>query len=443
MSPLIARQSRCLAGTIRVPGDKSISHRALILGGMAVGETRISGLLESDDILNTAAALRAFGAGIRRDSGGDWLVHGRGVGGFDEPAQVLDLGNSGTGARLLMGVAAGNPVTTFISGDESLRSRPMNRVMQPLQSMGAQFTARRAGRLPIACTGPEQLMPIEYALPVASAQVKSAILLAGLSAPGITAVIEPEPTRDHTETMLRQFGAEIDVTEHGDRGRLIALTGEPELAGQTVMVPADPSSAAFPVVAALITQDSEIRLDGVSVNPLRTGLYDVLAEMGADLTVREQDGQNGEPMADLVVRYGVLNGVDVPPEFAPRMIDEYPVLAVAAAFATGTTVMNGLSELRVKESDRLAAMATGLAAAGVQVEESEDRLIVHGCGGSVPGAANISARLDHRIAMAFMVLGLGAENAITIDDTATIDTSYPGFVAQMTGLGARFETTGS
>ncbi len=435
MSGLIAHPSSRLHGEVRLPGDKSISHRALIMGALAVGKTRIHGLLEGDDVMRTAAALRQLGAVITRDGDGTWQVHGRGVGGFDEPETVLDLGNSGTGVRLLMGAVAGLPATTFFTGDASLRRRPMERVTRPLAEMGVQVLAREGGRLPLACTGPQVLLPIDYILPVASAQVKSAILLAGIAAPGITTVIEPHPTRDHTETLLDQFGATVETEEQADGGRRVSVTGEPELAAQPVRVPVDPSSAAFPAVAALVTPGSEVRLPGIGTNPLRFGLYEVLTQMGADIEIRPRPGP-GEPVADLVVRSSELRGVTVPPEIAPRMIDEYPVLAVAAACARGTTVMNGLAELRVKESDRLAAVARGLAACGVVVEEGEDRLVVHGAPGAIEGGTVIRAGLDHRIAMAFLVLGLASRDGIAIDDAATIATSFPGFADTLRALGA-------
>lgn len=443
MAVVSSSKSAGLTGRIRVPGDKSISHRALILGGLAIGETVVHGLLEGEDVMSTAAAMRAFGAKVTRDGDGAWHVHGRGVGGLDEPGQVLDLGNSGTGVRLLMGVAGGNPITTFFTGDASLVGRPMARVSSPLEQMGIRFIMREGGRLPLACLGPEFLLPIEYTLPVASAQVKSAILLAGLAAAGETTVIEPHPTRDHTETMLRQFGATVRVVDRADGGRVITLVGEPELTGQVVQVPADPSSAAFPAVAALITGGSDVVLERVGINPLRFGLFEVLADMGADIDIAALNDGGGEPLANLTIRSSRLRGIEVPAAIAPRMIDEYPVLAVAAAFADGTTVMNGLAELRVKESDRLGATAAGLAACGVEIEESEDRLVVHGTGGRVPGGAAIAANLDHRIAMAFLVLGLGAERSVSIDDGTTIETSFPDFSNLMRGMGARIEDGGA
>ena len=443
MTTLIARPSRGLRGDMPVPGDKSISHRALILGALAFGETVVEGLLEGEDVLRTAAALRALGAGVERGADGAWRVSGRGAGGLDEPDRVLDLGNSGTGVRLLMGVAAATPGATFLTGDASLRRRPMARVIDPLERMGARFVAREGGRLPLACVGPETLAPVEYTLPVASAQVKSAILLAGLAAPGETRIVEPRPTRDHTETMLRQFGAAVRVEERADGGRAVAVAGEAELAGRRVRVPADPSSAAFPVVAALVVPGSELRLAGVGMNPLRSGLYEILAEMGADLDIAPLEDDGGEPLADIAVRSGPLRGIEVPAEIAPRAIDEYPALAVAAAHAEGTTTMRGLAELRVKESDRLAAIARGLAACGVAVEEGEDSLVVHGTGGAIPGGATIAADMDHRIAMAFLALGLAAREGVRIDDGATIATSFPGFAGAMRRLGADIREEGA
>jgi 3-phosphoshikimate 1-carboxyvinyltransferase len=438
MRPLVARPSRPLSGTARVPGDKSISHRALMFGALAIGESRIHGLLEGEDVLRTAAAMRALGAEIAHEADGTWRVHGVGIGGLREPADVLDMGNAGTGARLLMGLVASHPITCFFTGDASLRRRPMQRVIQPLRQMGARFVAREGGRLPLAAIGAADPMPIAYTLPVASAQVKSAVLLAGLNTPGETSVIEPEPTRDHSELMLRHFGARLTVTPHGTHGRAIALTGQPELTGQTVRVPTDPSSAAFPTVATLIVPGSSIRLADVGVNPLRTGLYQTLAEMGADIRFKNRREQAGEPVADLIVTAGRLKGIEVPAARAPSMIDEYPVLAVCAAFAEGRTLMRGLAELRVKESDRLGAMARGLAACGVKVEAGEDWLAVEGMGGRPPqGGAAIATNLDHRIAMAFLVLGGAAAEPISIDDAEPIDTSFPGFADLMNGLGAK------
>ncbi|NQW10638.1 MAG: 3-phosphoshikimate 1-carboxyvinyltransferase [Alphaproteobacteria bacterium] len=438
-TPLISRRAQPLTGSVRVPGDKSISHRAIIFGGLAIGESVIDGLLEGDDVLATAAAMRAFGCDVTRGGDGRWRVHGRGVGGMAEPVDVIDCGNSGTGVRLLMGVAAQQPITSFFTGDGSLRRRPMGRVAAPLGRMGVTVTARGGGRLPLAVTGPEILMPIEYELPVASAQVKSAILLAGLGAPGETTVIEPKRTRDHTETMLRHFGADVRVADMSGGGRRITLVGEPELMARPVVVPADPSSAAFPAIAALLVEGSELRLPGVGTNPLRFGLFETLLEMGADITLENPREEAGEPIADLVVRHGPLKAIEVPAERAPSMIDEYPVLAVAAAFAEGTTVMRGLEELRVKESDRLAATAHGLAACGARVEVEGDDLIVHGAGNGLAGGATIPVDLDHRIAMAFLVAGMAAAKPVAIDDATAIATSFPGFQNLMNQAGAAIE----
>jgi len=440
-SSLAALPSNGLRGDFRVPGDKSISHRALMFGALAVGETCIEGLLEGEDVLRTATALRALGAKVEQDAPGRWRVAGRGIGGFAEPEDVLDFGNAGTGARLMLGLLAGQPITSFLTGDASLRSRPMGRVMQPLERMGVRFVGRDGGRLPLAVTGPETLLPLEYRLPVPSAQVKSAILLAGLAAPGETVVVEPEPTRDHSERMLRHFGAEVAV-EDGPDGRRIVLTGQPELSAAPISVPADPSSAAFPVVAAMLLPDSEVRLKGVCLNPLRDGLYRTLLEMGGDITEEDRRLEAGETVADLVVRTSSLRGIEVPAERAASMIDEYPVLAMAAACAEGMTVMRGIAELRVKESDRLGGVARGLAACGVQVEEGPDSLIVHGRGGRPQGGATVQAALDHRMAMSFLVLGLASEQPVTIDDVGPIATSFPGFVESMERLGARFRSAG-
>lgn len=437
---LISRRAKPLTGTLRVPGDKSISHRAIIFGGLAVGGTVIEGLLEGEDVLATTAAMRAFGCEVARGGDGRWHVHGRGVGGMAEPADVIDCGNSGTGVRLLMGVAAQQPITSFFTGDASLRKRPMGRVATPLGRMGVAMTAREGGRLPIAVTGPATLMPVEYELPVASAQVKSAILLAGLGAPGETTIIEPKRTRDHTETMLRHFGAEVRVEENPDGGRQITLVGEPELTARRIVVPADPSSAAFPAIAALLVEGSELHLPGVGTNPLRFGLFETLLEMGADIALDNRRETGGEPLADLVIRHGPLKGIEVPAGRAPSMIDEYPVLAVAAAYAEGTTIMRGLEELRVKESDRLAATAKGLAACGARVEVSGDDLIVHGAGNGLAGGATVPVDLDHRIAMAFLVAGAASAEPVAIDDAAAIETSFPGFRDLMNQAGAVIET---
>ena len=434
---LISRRARTLAGEGSVPGDKSISHRALIVGSVAVGETRITGLLEADDVLRTVDALRALGARLDRDADGVWHVFGRGVGGLAEPASVLDMGNSGTGARLLMGLLATHPFTSFFTGDASLSARPMDRVMTPLRRMGAAISARSGDRLPLMIRGTAGPLPIVYELPVASAQVKSAVLLAGLNTPGTTSVVEPQPTRDHSERMLRHFGAEVAVECLDGGGRAIALAGQPEIAGRHVVVPGDLSSAAFPMVAALLVPGSRLTLRRVGINALRSGLLQTLGEMGAGIAIADRRTEGGEPVADLTVEAGPLRGVEVPPERAPSMIDEYPVLAVAAACAEGVTRMTGLGELRVKESDRLGAMARGLEACGVRVEESPDALTVHGTGRAPPGGARIAVQGDHRIAMAFLVLGMVAAESVAIDDAGPIETSFPGFAGFMNGLGAR------
>ena len=437
-SPLEARSSGPLTGKVRVPGDKSISHRALILGALAVGETRISGLLEGEDVLNTAKAMQALGAKVDRTGDFAWVVRGVGVAGFAQPQNPLDFGNSGTGCRLVMGAVAGCPVAAVFDGDASLRGRPMRRVLDPLELMGARVIASgQGGRLPLTLQGARDPLPILYRTPVASAQIKSAVLLAGLAAPGITTVIETEASRDHTELMLRHFGAEIVSTREGSHGRRIALTGQPELHGSKVVVPADPSSAAFPIVAALIVEGSDLVLSDVMTNPLRTGLFTTLREMGARIEETEARGDAGEPMAQLRVRASKLRGVEVPPERAPSMIDEYLVLAVAASFAEGTTVMRGLQELRVKESDRLEATAAMLRVNGVKVEIVGDDLIVEGRG-HVPGAGLVATHMDHRIAMSALVMGLAADKPVKVDDTAFIATSFPDFIPMMRSLGAEF-----
>jgi 3-phosphoshikimate 1-carboxyvinyltransferase len=441
--PATASASAALAGQIDVPGDKSISHRALMLGGLAVGETVVHGLLEGEDVLRTAAAMRQMGASIVKDAAtGIWRARGRGLGGLVEPADVLDLGNAGTGARLLMGVVAGHPFMSVFTGDASLRRRPMGRITQPLEKMGARFEAR--GRadgktlLPLAVIGAAAPVPIDYALPVPSAQVKSAVLLAGLSAPGKTIVREQEPTRDHTELMLRHFGATLDVRDENGVS-VVELAGQPELVGCTIHVPGDPSSAAFPLVAGLIVPGSEITVRNVSLNPRRTGLYQTLREMGAVLDIGNRRLSAGEEVGDIGVRATRLSGVDVPASRAPSMIDEYPILAVAAACAKGRTVMRGLNELRVKESDRLAAIARGLAACGVSATIAGDDLIVEGCDGAPPGmapdTAAIATHLDHRIAMSFLVMGLASQRPVTVDDTSAIATSFPNFLDLMKKLG--------
>ena len=436
MASITANLSTSLNGSIKIAGDKSISHRSIILGALSIGETTVEGLLESQDILATISAMQAFGAEIEKKADKKWHINGLGVGGLDEPEKVLDLGNSGTGVRLILGVAAGNPITSFFSGDESLSRRPMARVLKPLEMMGASFTSRTGGLLPLSCTGPQTLQPIDYSLPVASAQVKSAILLAGLNTPGKTIVREPTPTRDHTERMLKQFGSEISIETDDESQNIITLKGESELTGQDIVVPGDPSSAAFPMVAGILAEDSRIEIKNVGINPLRFGLFEILNEMGAKTELIQKHDGVGEPIADIVVKTSKLKGVTVPASIAPRMIDEYPILAVAAACASGTTTMLGLQELRVKESDRLAAMANGLKACGVTVEETSDSLTVHGTGGQIEGGARIQTQLDHRIAMSFLTLGLKAKNPIIIDNGTTINTSFPGFVETMKSLGA-------
>jgi 3-phosphoshikimate 1-carboxyvinyltransferase len=435
-SPLTARRSGPLTGRVRVPGDKSISHRALILGALAVGETEISGLLEGEDVINTGKAMRALGARVERRGVGEWRVFGVGVGGFRQPEAALDFGNSGTGCRLVMGAVAGCPVTATFDGDASLRKRPMNRILDPLALMGARAVSTADdGRLPVTLQGARDPIPIVYRTPVASAQIKSAVLLAGLAAPGATTVIEAEASRDHTELMLRHFGADIVSEPDGAHGRKITLRGQPELAAAPVAVPADPSSAAFPMVAALVVPGSDLVLTDVMTNPLRTGLITTLREMGAAIEPVSARDDTGEPMADFRIRHSGLRGVEVPAARAPSMIDEYPVLAVAAAFAEGTTVMRGLKELRVKESDRLAATADMLRQNGVALAIEGDDLIVEGRG-QVAGGGLVATHMDHRIAMSAVALGLAAQKPVTIDDAAFIATSFPGFADMMRSVGA-------
>ncbi len=441
--PMISAKCGPLTGTAEVPGDKSISHRALILGAMAVGETRITGLLEGEDVLDTARAMRAFGAQVTDHGGGAWSVHGVGTGGFAEPDHVIDCGNSGTGVRLIMGAMATSPITVTFTGDASLNSRPMARVTDPLALFGTRAVGRSGGRLPMTIVGAADPVPVRYEVPVPSAQVKSAVLLAGLNAPGQTVVIEREATRDHSERMLAGFGAQIS-TEDTAEGRVITLTGQPELQPQTIAVPRDPSSAAFPVCAALITQGSDVLVPGIGLNPTRAGLFTTLREMGADLSYENERLEGGEPVADLRARFSPdMKGIEVDPARAASMIDEYPVLSVVAAFADGPTVMRGVKELRVKESDRIDAMAVGLRANGIEVEEGEDWWIVHGRGhGNVPGGATCASHLDHRIAMAFMVLGMATEAPVSVDDGSPIATSFPIFEPLMAGLGARISRAG-
>ncbi|HVY57014.1 MAG TPA: 3-phosphoshikimate 1-carboxyvinyltransferase [Xanthobacteraceae bacterium] len=436
LSPMTARPGASLRGRVRVPGDKSISHRALILGALAVGTTRVSGLLEGEDVINTARVMRALGARVERTGEGAWTVDGVGVGGFAQPTDPLDFGNSGTGCRLMLGAVAGCPITATFDGDASLRKRPMRRVLDPLERMGARVVvAADGGRLPLTLAGAQDPIPIAFEPPVPSAQLKSAVLLAALGAPGRTTVAEKEATRDHTERMLRHFGADIAVEPLGAHGRRITLTGQPELVPADVVVPADPSSAAFPLVAALIVPGSDVILEGVLMNPLRTGLLTTLRDMGARIDVLEPRLEGGEEVADLRVRASSLRGVEVPASRAPSMIDEYPVLAVAAAFADGTTAMRGLKELRVKESDRLAATADALRQNGVACDIEGDDLLVHGQG-RAPGGGLVKTHMDHRIAMSALVMGLASERPVAVDDAAFIATSFPDFTGLMRSLGA-------
>lgn len=434
------RPSGPLLGTIRVPGDKSISHRALMLSALAVGESRISDMLEGEDVLATAAALRAIGASIERDRMGDWLVHGVGVGGLMQPQAALDMGNSGTSTRLLMGLVASHAITATFTGDASLSKRPMGRVTEPLSRMGAEITASPGGTLPLMMRGMSPAVPIEYTLPVASAQVKSAVLLAGLNTPGVTTVIEPVPTRDHSERMLKGFGADLQVEEQQGT-RVIRIRGEADLHPQTIVVPGDPSSAAFFVTAALLVPGSDVLVENVGLNPTRAGLFSVLRDMGARIEEVNAREVGGEPVADLRVTYSLLDGIEVDPAIAPSMIDEFPILFVAAALARGTTVTSGLDELRVKESDRLTAMAVALTAAGARVEEKTDGLVIHGTGGeplagTPANAQPITTHLDHRIAMSMAIAGLASENGVEVDDTSPIATSFPGFEGLLDGLAA-------
>lgn len=441
---LTSRKIASFSGTARVPGDKSISHRALMLGGLAEGETIISGLLTGEDVLRTADSLRALGARIEQSDDGFWRCHGVGADGLQTPAHDLDMGNSGTSTRLLMGLIGGRGITATLTGDASLTKRPMKRVMTPLEMMGITFTAADGGRLPLTVHGTNAPKPIEYRLPVASAQVKSAILLAALAAKGKTTVIENTPTRDHTENMLRAFGAHVETKILSDGAHAITIEGPQNLTGCAIDVPSDPSSAAFLTVAALLTEGSEIKLPHICINERRAGLYATLKEMGADIEFRNRRSEGGEPIADLVIRgTGPLRGITVPPERAASMIDEFPVLAMAASCARGVTRMEGLAELRVKESDRLEMIAQGLRACGVAVETGEDWLAVHGAGKPPRGGAFIATALDHRIAMSFLVLGMTTDEPITIDDSAPINTSFPDFTTLMNDLGANITDTGT
>lgn len=441
--PMTSTACGPLSGTADVPGDKSISHRSLILGAMCVGETTITGLLEGQDVLDTAKAMRAFGAQVTDLGGGSWSVRGVGVGGFAEPDGVIDCGNSGTGVRLIMGAMATQPITATFSGDASLNGRPMARVTDPLALFGCQTVGRSGGRLPMTLVGAREPVPVRYVVPVPSAQVKSAVLLAGLNAPGQTVVIEKEATRDHTERMLQGFGAEVTVVET-EEGREITLTGQPELTAQHIEVPRDPSSAAFPVCAALVVPGSDVLVPGIGLNPTRAGLFTTLREMGANLTYENERVEGGEPVADLRARFSPdMKGIEVPPERAASMIDEYPVLSVVAAFAAGQTVMRGVRELRVKESDRIDAMAKGLRANGIEVDEGEDWWIVTGAGhGNVTGGGLCASQLDHRIAMSFLILGMASNAPVRVDDGGPIATSFPIFEPLMTALGAQVSRDG-
>ncbi len=443
-TPIPMTSSACgpLKGEAHVPGDKSISHRSLILGAMAVGETKISGLLEGEDVLDTGKAMAAFGAEVINHGDGNWSVHGVGVGGFAEPDTVIDCGNSGTGVRLIMGAMATSDITVTFTGDASLNGRPMARVTDPIALFGATSVGRSGGRLPMTIVGAKDPVSVRYEVPMPSAQVKSAVLLAGLNAPGQTVVIEKEATRDHTERMLAGFGAEISV-EETDEGRVITLTGQPELKPQTIAVPRDPSSAAFPVCAAIITPGSDVLVPNIGLNPTRAGLFYALQAMNADLTFENEREEGGEPVADLRARFSPdLKGAEIDPLRAASMIDEYPVLSVVAAFAQGDTVMRGVKELRVKESDRIDAMAKGLRANGVEVDEGEDWWIVKGLGhGNVPGGATCDSHLDHRIAMSFMVMGMATQTPVSVDDGSPIATSFPIFEDLMGGLGAKITRT--
>jgi 3-phosphoshikimate 1-carboxyvinyltransferase len=439
--PLSARRSGPLRGTIRPPGDKSISHRSLMLGALAVGETAIEGLLEGEDVLSTAAAMRAFGATVTRTGPGTWRVSGLGVGGLLEPEHVIDYGNAGTGVRLAIGIAGSHSFSTTFTGDASLVGRPMGRVFDPLRRMGVQVLARAGDKLPATVKGPDALIPIDFRLNVPSAQVKSCVLLAALNSPGITTIVEPIPTRDHTERMLTAFGAEIEIEPAEDGGRLIRLHGGASLKPQVIVVPSDPSSAAFTIVAALIVEGSDVTIENVLLNPTRTGLIETLLEMGGDISIDNRRAVGGEEVGDIRVKASRLKGITVSAARAPSMIDEYPVLAVAAAFAEGDTLMEGIGEMRFKESDRVATVLAGLKANGIAAEDAPESLLVHGSA-RVAGGGSVETKLDHRIAMSFLVLGLAAEKAVTIDDARPISTSYPEFRNLMTGLGATFADGG-
>ena len=434
-TPMTFTAAPALSGSINVPGDKSISHRSLMLSALAVGESRVEGLLEGEDVLATAAAMRAMGADISKDADGIWHIHG--VGGLLQPDGPLDMGNSGTSTRLLMGLVASHAITATFVGDASLSKRPMARVIDPLSLMGASFTSSPGDRLPLTMRGACPAVPLDYRLPVASAQVKSAILLAGLNTPGITRIIEPIPTRDHSEKMLKGFGADLEVEVEADGTRIITLRGEAELLPQSITVPGDPSSAAFPMVAALLVPGSKVTIANVGLNATRAGLVDLLREMGGDIIVENPRQVGGEPVGDLVITASALKGVEPDPARAPSMIDEYPVAFIAAALAEGRSIFRGLEELRVKESDRIATMAAGLRAIGVQVEELEDGIVIEGSNGTLlPGGGPIATKLDHRIAMSFAIAGLVSSNGVTIDDMRPVATSFPGFTTLLQSLGA-------
>jgi 3-phosphoshikimate 1-carboxyvinyltransferase len=431
---LSAARSTSLSGVVRAPGDKSISHRALIFGALATGTTTVEGLLEGEDVLRTAAAMRAFGARVEQQGPGRWRVEGQG--GFAEPVDVIDCGNAGTAVRLILGAAAGFDLSATFTGDQSLRGRPMGRVLEPLARMGATWLGRQGGgKLPLTIRG-GSLRGIEYRLPVASAQVKSAVLLAGLHAEGGVTVIEPELSRDHTERMLGAFGGVLTFAAEGRHGRRITLPAGQRLTGTHVDVPGDPSSADFPIAAALVVPGSQITVENVLLNPSRIGLFETFKEMGADLVISNRRDAGGEPVGDITVRYGPLKGVEVPPERAPSMIDEYPILSAVAAFAEGKTVMRGIGEMRVKESDRIALMAKALSDSGVDIEEEPEGMIVRGTGKAPRGGATVVTHGDHRIAMSNLIFGLGAEQTVTVNEPEMIATSFPGFVDMMRRLGA-------
>lgn len=437
MTAMVSAPVSSLRGSLNVPGDKSISHRALMIGGMAIGKTTIHGLLLGDDVLRTAAALEALGITIERPSSTLWHIYGVGIGGLREPDNILDLGNSGTGARLLMGLVSTTKIQVQFTGDNSLRTRPMDRISNPLSQIGAKIIARDGNKMPLTVIGARMAIPIEYALPVPSAQIKSAVLLAGLNIIGKTIVIETRPSRNHTELMLRHFGAEVTISDETTARRVITLTGQPELTAKKVIIPGDPSSAAFPMVAALITPNSEVTIKNVGTNPLRIGLIKTLREMGANIQLINPRNQAGEPVADLVVKTSRLEGVTVPKDRVPSMIDEYPILAIAASAANGVTRMQGLAELRVKESDRLAAISEGLNLCGVTTKIKGDDLSIIGSPDNIAGGATIKARMDHRIAMSFLTLGMITKAPVSIDNAEHIATSFPSFVALMNGIGAK------